>query len=158
MYGMSRAEFTVYSYVVQGLSNKEVADKVFTSEKTVKSHLTNIYKKLNVKSRTKMMAKNLNKPSINTPTTTTQTPKGALPMSSQNSQLATHEATKKSLDVIDEKFRVGEVMNHLHSMMKGVTEKEVTPETVIAACQCVSKMNEVMNTTIDAAKFLRSNG
>jgi DNA-binding CsgD family transcriptional regulator len=71
MYGMSRAEFTVYSYVVQGLSNKEVADKVFISEKTVKFHLTNIYKKLNVKSRTKMMAKNLNKPSINTPTTTT---------------------------------------------------------------------------------------
>lgn len=64
---------------------------------------------------------------------------------------------KKALETIDEKFKVGDVMNHLHSMMKGVTEKEMTPDTVMAACQCVSKMNEVMDTAINAAKFLKEN-
>lgn len=36
----------------QGYSNKEMADKLFVSEKTVKAHLRSIFDKLNVSSRT----------------------------------------------------------------------------------------------------------
>ena len=63
----------------------------------------------------------------------------------------------KALESIDEKFKIGEVMNHLNFMMKGVTKEKMDSENVIAACQCVSKMNELMNTTIKAAKFLKDN-
>jgi DNA-binding NarL/FixJ family response regulator len=37
--------------LVEGLSNKETADKLFISDKTVKIHVSKIFKKLNVKSR-----------------------------------------------------------------------------------------------------------
>lgn len=64
---------------------------------------------------------------------------------------------ENALKVIDEKFKIGQVMNHLHSMMIGVTKDEMTPDTVTAACKCVSQMNEVMNTSIEAARFLKEN-
>lgn len=54
---LSNREFEVFLLVCKGISNKEVADKVFTSEKTVKFHLTNIYRKLGCKSRSEMTAK-----------------------------------------------------------------------------------------------------
>jgi hypothetical protein len=41
--------------VTKGLSNKEVANQLFVTEKTVKFHLTNIYKKMNVKSRAQLI-------------------------------------------------------------------------------------------------------
>ncbi|MFC7371716.1 response regulator [Fictibacillus iocasae] len=37
--------------LVEGLSNKEIAEKLFISDKTVKIHVSKIFKKLNVKSR-----------------------------------------------------------------------------------------------------------
>lgn len=37
--------------LVEGLSNKEIADKLFISDKTVKIHVSKIFKKLEVKSR-----------------------------------------------------------------------------------------------------------
>ena len=49
--GLSNRETEVAELVTQGLSNKEVANRLFVTEKTVKFHLTNIYKKMNVKSR-----------------------------------------------------------------------------------------------------------
>jgi DNA-binding CsgD family transcriptional regulator len=42
--GLSHREAEVVELVAQGLSNKEVADKLFVTEKTIKFHLTNIYK------------------------------------------------------------------------------------------------------------------
>jgi hypothetical protein len=38
--------------------------------------------------------------------------------------------------------------------MKKVTEKEVTADTVNAACNCVQNINVTMKTAIQAAKFL----
>ena len=64
---------------------------------------------------------------------------------------------RKALETVDEKFKVGEVMNHLHKMMKDVTEKDVTSENVKAACDCVSKMNETINVSLNVAKFLSEN-
>ena len=40
-------------------SNHEIAEKLFVTEKTIKYHLTNIYAKLNVRSRAQLMVKYL---------------------------------------------------------------------------------------------------
>lgn len=45
-------EKEVLSFVAQGLTNKEIADQLFISEKTVKNHITNVFKKLEVNGRT----------------------------------------------------------------------------------------------------------
>lgn len=44
--GLSNREAEVSEIIAKGLSNKEVANELFVTEKTVKFHLTNIYKKL----------------------------------------------------------------------------------------------------------------
>src|SRR3984893_8243857 len=53
--GLSNREAEVAELVTKGLSNKEVANQLFVTEKTVKFHLTNIYKKMNVKSRAQLI-------------------------------------------------------------------------------------------------------
>ncbi len=53
--GLSNREAEVAELVSKGLSNKEVANKLFVTEKTVKFHLTNIYKKMSVKSRAQLI-------------------------------------------------------------------------------------------------------
>lgn len=53
--GLSNREAEVAELVTQGLSNKEVANQLFVTEKTVKFHLTNIYKKMNLKSRAQLI-------------------------------------------------------------------------------------------------------
>lgn len=53
--GLSNREAEVAELVTKGLSNKEVANQLFVTEKTVKFHLTNIYKKMNVKSRSQLI-------------------------------------------------------------------------------------------------------
>lgn len=45
-------ELDVLELICQGMSNNEVAQKLFLSEKTVKNHLTNIFRKLHVSDRT----------------------------------------------------------------------------------------------------------
>ncbi len=53
--GLSNREAEVAELVSKGLSNKEVANRLFVTEKTVKFHLTNIYKKMQVKSRAQLI-------------------------------------------------------------------------------------------------------
>ncbi len=50
-YGLTRREIEILSTIVNGLSNKEIAQKFSLSEDTVKHHLTNIFDKLGVSSR-----------------------------------------------------------------------------------------------------------
>ena len=45
-------EIEVLQLVGQGMSNHQIAQKLFLSEKTVKNHLTNIFRKINVSDRT----------------------------------------------------------------------------------------------------------
>ena len=52
---LSNREAEVAELVSKGLSNREVANRLFVTEKTVKFHLTNIYKKMNVKSRAQLI-------------------------------------------------------------------------------------------------------
>ncbi len=48
---LTAREMEVLLKLVEGLSNKEIARKLFISDKTVKIHVSNIFKKLDVKSR-----------------------------------------------------------------------------------------------------------
>lgn len=49
---LTKRERDVLSLLVKGNSNKEMAENMFISEKTVKNHLTSIFRKLGVKDRT----------------------------------------------------------------------------------------------------------
>lgn len=48
---LSRRETEVLEQVARGITNKEVANVLFVTEKTIKFHLTNIYRKCGWKSR-----------------------------------------------------------------------------------------------------------
>ena len=54
---LSPTEFKVVMRMAKGLRNKEIADKMGTSERTIQTHLTNIYRKLGVGSRTESILK-----------------------------------------------------------------------------------------------------
>ncbi len=49
---LSEREVTILQSLQSGRSNKQIASELFLSEQTVKFHLTNIYRKLGVSSRT----------------------------------------------------------------------------------------------------------
>jgi DNA-binding NarL/FixJ family response regulator len=53
---LSERELTVLNLVADGATNDEVASTIHVSEKTVKSHLTSIYRKLHVTNRTQAAA------------------------------------------------------------------------------------------------------
>ena len=54
-FDLTTRELEVLQEVASGLSNKEIGEKLFISEKTVKNHLTNIYQKLGVSDRTQAL-------------------------------------------------------------------------------------------------------
>ena len=48
---LSKQEQVVLAHILQDKTNKDIAESLFLSVSTVKSHTNNIYKKLNVQSR-----------------------------------------------------------------------------------------------------------
>jgi two-component system, NarL family, response regulator LiaR len=50
--GLSERELTILRALGKGLSNKQIARELWVAEQTVKFHLTNIYRKLDVANRT----------------------------------------------------------------------------------------------------------
>ena len=54
--GLTQREREVIGHLCQGASNKEIAERLFISQKTVKSHLRSIFQKLNVSARTQAVA------------------------------------------------------------------------------------------------------
>lgn len=58
---LSDREKEILSYVAKGYFDQEIADKLFLSVQTVRTHLRNIYKKLHVRSRTEAAVKYLHK-------------------------------------------------------------------------------------------------
>jgi diguanylate cyclase (GGDEF)-like protein/PAS domain S-box-containing protein len=53
---ISSREVEVFQLMIDGLSNKEISDRLFISEHTVKNHITHIFQKLNVADRLQAMS------------------------------------------------------------------------------------------------------
>ena len=57
---VSKREHDILDLIVKGKKNKEIASQLFMSEQTVKAHITRIFKKFNVVSRTQLVSQILN--------------------------------------------------------------------------------------------------
>ena len=55
--GISRREYEVLEQIAAGLSNQDIADRLFVSPSTVKTHVSNILAKLDASRRTEAIAK-----------------------------------------------------------------------------------------------------
>ncbi len=56
-YGLSAREAEVLKYISQGMKNQEIADKMFVSLSTVKTHTKNIFEKMDVRNRIEAVRK-----------------------------------------------------------------------------------------------------
>ncbi len=48
---LTKREYEVLTLIAEGMNNREIAEKLFISEKTVKNHVSNIFKKIDVSDR-----------------------------------------------------------------------------------------------------------
>ncbi|MCX7798099.1 MAG: response regulator transcription factor [Melioribacter sp.] len=62
---LSKRELEILNYIAQGLSNKEIGEKLFLSEYTVLTHRRNIMKKLKVNSTPQLIIKSIKHGYIN---------------------------------------------------------------------------------------------
>src|SRR5215469_14068139 len=60
--GLTQREEEILRFLAEGLSNKEIADRVKISYDTVRAHLRHIYEKLHVRGRTEAVKKYLTSP------------------------------------------------------------------------------------------------
>ena len=54
---LTRKEVEILHFVCEGMSNKEIANELYISEQTVKSHCNHLFKKFGVKNRLKLALK-----------------------------------------------------------------------------------------------------
>ena len=52
---LTSREREVFELLVQNLTTREIAEKMFISEKTVRNHISNVMQKLNVKGRSQAL-------------------------------------------------------------------------------------------------------
>ena len=64
------------------------------------------------------------------------------------------KSQEEKVEFVNRTFHVEKTIDHLHNMMVEVTKSEMNPNTVNAACNCVARLNETINTAIQAARFL----
>lgn len=55
--GISKREYEVLVLIAQGCSNREIAEKLFVSTHTIKSHSSSLFSKLNARRRTEAIKK-----------------------------------------------------------------------------------------------------
>jgi two-component system, NarL family, response regulator LiaR len=55
--GISKREYEVLQLINEGLSNQQIADKLFLSENTIKKHISNLFLKMDVERRTEAIRK-----------------------------------------------------------------------------------------------------
>ena len=55
--GISKREFEVLELIAAGLSNQDIADRLFVSTSTVKTHVSNVLSKLDASRRTEAIAR-----------------------------------------------------------------------------------------------------
>ncbi len=53
-FGLTQRELEIVTYIASGNSNKDIAEKLFISEKTVKNHVSSILKKMALEDRTQV--------------------------------------------------------------------------------------------------------
>lgn len=53
--GITARELEVLEQIASGLSNREIAERLYVSENTVKTHSARVFAKLNVKRRTQAL-------------------------------------------------------------------------------------------------------
>ncbi|MBJ6723224.1 helix-turn-helix transcriptional regulator [Geomesophilobacter sediminis] len=68
---ISKREQEILQHLSQGKKNREIAEELYMSEHTVKAHMSRIFKKFNVTSRSQLVTCLLNarEPDLSTPTT-----------------------------------------------------------------------------------------
>lgn len=169
---LSNAENNVCTYLSRGMTNGKIAEALFVEEKTVKFHLTNIYKKLGVQGRSEAILKLNNLSGMinhqDVPLIQYQSPQEMNQMNEpKRAEVLPHKGNPQGVvqnkpamtqvekvEFIDKQFKMGAVIDHLHTMMKEVTKQDINPNTVNSACNCIARMNETVNTCIQAARFL----
>lgn len=57
VYGLSKREQEVTLFAVRGLSNREIAERLFIAEQTVKDHLHDVFEKVKIHRRSELAAK-----------------------------------------------------------------------------------------------------
>jgi two-component system response regulator DegU len=72
---LTRRELEILKLVAEGLTNEEIGKRIFISEKTVKTHLTNIFDKLKVNNRFKAALLIMNPKNPQEPLTTARSGK-----------------------------------------------------------------------------------
>ena len=155
---LSPSEENVATYVMMGLSSKEIGERLFVTEKTINFHLTNIYSNSGVKSRAEFVAMRSGISNVETRqaimSTSNEKPLHSVLNQGARQVQVVSKTQEDKIQFIDKTFKVGETLDHLHKMMKDVTKQEMNANTVNAACNCVARLNETINTAIQAAKFL----
>jgi DNA-binding CsgD family transcriptional regulator len=58
-FGISGREYEVLKLISEGLSNQQIADRLFVSENTVKKHISNLFFKMDVQRRTEAVKKGI---------------------------------------------------------------------------------------------------
>lgn len=158
---LSKAEQEVYNFKIKGMSNKTIADKLFVSEKTIKFHCTNIFKKKGVSRGPELIALHFDNTDIITKNSIEEINKmkdinHTLPMKTNQYNEMQKESHKESINFIHDKFGVGQTVDQLQHMMKEVTKEGINANNVNAACNCVARLNETIDTAIKAARFLKN--
>lgn len=152
---LSKSEKEVAKYMIKGLPRKNIADKLFVTEKTIKYHITNIYKKLEVKSMGEFFVLFNEFPIIYKGDRKVSDYVERLPSNKvQANQVSTVKSQEERVRFVNESFGVSKTINQLQGMMNDVIKDEVTPATVNAACNCVARLNETIDVAIKAARFL----
>lgn len=62
VFGFSKREQEVLTYITEGMSNKEIADKLFITEVAIKKHVSKMLKKARVKTRTQLVKLSIDPP------------------------------------------------------------------------------------------------
>ena len=55
--GLSKREYEILQLITDGLSNQQIANKLYISENTIKKHISNLFLKLDVERRTEAVKK-----------------------------------------------------------------------------------------------------
>ena len=55
--GISKREYEILQLIDEGLSNQQIAEKLFVSENTIKKHISNLFFKMDVERRTEAIKK-----------------------------------------------------------------------------------------------------